>query len=120
MKEKKRVYKAVALILGLTIINIGYEKIISDSGLLYVLVVFTSLGLCITSKLFMNVREKLSLCYYVYSRLDRLKGIMTVFTGCDRESFKKAYDEIWDYFADPSFLEEVPAIYAEMMGLDVY
>lgn len=49
-----------------------------------------------TSKLFMNVREKLSLCYYVYSRLDRLKGIMTVFTGCDRESFKKAYDEIFN------------------------
>jgi len=47
-----------------------------------------------TSKLFMNVREKMSLCYYVYSRLDRLKGIMTVFTGCDREKFKVAYDEI--------------------------
>lgn len=47
-----------------------------------------------TSKLFMNVREKMSLCYYVYSRLDRLKGIMTVFTGCDRENFQKAYDEI--------------------------
>lgn len=49
-----------------------------------------------TSKLFMNVREKMSLCYYVYSRLDRLKGIMTVFTGCDRENFKKAYDEIFN------------------------
>ena len=49
-----------------------------------------------TSKLFMNVREKMSLCYYVYSRLDRLKGIMTVFIGCDRENFKKAYDEIFN------------------------
>lgn len=47
-----------------------------------------------TSKLFTNVREKFSLCYYVYSRLDRLKGIMTVFTGCDRENFQKAYNEI--------------------------
>lgn len=49
-----------------------------------------------TSKLFMNVREKLSLCYYVYSRLDRLKGIMTIFTGCDREKFTTAYDEIFN------------------------
>ena len=49
-----------------------------------------------TSKLFMNVREKMSLCYYVYSRLNRLKGIMTVFIGCDRENFRKAYDEIFN------------------------
>lgn len=54
VKEKKNVYKAVALILGLTIINIGYERFFSDSGLLYELIIFTSLGLCVTSKLFMN------------------------------------------------------------------
>ena len=46
------------------------------------------------SKLFLNVREKMSLCYYVYSRLDRFKGIMTVGIGTDKENFKKAYDEI--------------------------
>jgi predicted Zn-dependent peptidase len=46
------------------------------------------------SKLFLNVREKLSLCYFVYSRLDRFKGIMTVTIGTDKENFKKAYDEI--------------------------
>ena len=37
-----------------------------------------------------------------------------------KADIKKAYEEIWDYFADPSFLEEVPAIYAELTGLDVY
>lgn len=47
-----------------------------------------------TSKLFMNVREKMSLCYYVFSRLNRLKGTMLVSIGTDRENFKKAYDEI--------------------------
>jgi predicted Zn-dependent peptidase len=46
------------------------------------------------SKLFMNVREKMSLCYYVYSRLDRFKGIMTVSIGTDSENFTKAYREI--------------------------
>ena len=46
------------------------------------------------SKLFLNVREKMSLCYYVFSRLDRFKGIMTVGIGTDKENFKKAYDEI--------------------------
>lgn len=46
------------------------------------------------SKLFMNVREKMSLCYYVYSRLNRLKGTMQVGIGTDKENFKKAYDAI--------------------------
>ena len=46
------------------------------------------------SKLFLNVREKMSLCYYVYSRLNRLKGTMFVGIGTDKENFSKAYDEI--------------------------
>ena len=37
-----------------------------------------------------------------------------------KADIKKAYEEIWDYFADPSFLEEVSAEDAEMMGLDTY
>lgn len=47
-----------------------------------------------TSKLFNNVREKLSLCYYVGSSIDRLKEIMIVRSGVEFENFKIAYDEI--------------------------
>ena len=46
------------------------------------------------SKLFENVREKLSLCYYVGSSLDRLKEIMVVRSGVEFENFKTAEDEI--------------------------
>ncbi len=46
------------------------------------------------SKLFNNVREKLSLCYYVGSSIDRLKEIMIVRSGVEFENFQKAYDEI--------------------------
>ena len=61
----------------------------------YALTLFNSIfGSGPQSKLFMNVREKMSLCYYVFSRLDRFKGIMTVSIGTDKENFKKAYDEI--------------------------
>ena len=35
-------------------------------------------GAGVTSKLFQNVREKLSLCYYAFSSIDTLKGIMAV------------------------------------------
>ncbi len=46
------------------------------------------------SKLFNNVREKLSLAYYVYSGLDRQKGFMKISAGIERDKFDAAYDEI--------------------------
>lgn len=41
------------------------------------------LGAGMTSKLFMNVREKLSLCYYIGSGYYGTKGILTVSAGID-------------------------------------
>ena len=46
------------------------------------------------SKLFNNVREKLSLCYYASSSTVRNKGIMFVNAGIEFQNFEKAYDEI--------------------------
>lgn len=46
------------------------------------------------SKLFNNVREKLSLCYYVGSSIDRLKEIMIVRSGVEFDKFETAYNEI--------------------------
>ncbi len=46
------------------------------------------------SKLFNNVREKLSLAYYVYSAADRQKGYMKISAGIEADKFDAAYDEI--------------------------
>ena len=46
------------------------------------------------SKLFMNVREKLSLCYYASSMFDRLKGVMLVSSGIEFEKYEQAKAEI--------------------------
>lgn len=57
--------------------------------------VFNALyGGCVTSKLFMNVREKLSLCYYASSFVDRLKGVMFVSSGIEFGNFDSAKLEI--------------------------
>ena len=45
------------------------------------------------SKLFNNVREKLSLAYYAGSMLDKYKGMLLVNAGIEFENFQKAYDE---------------------------
>lgn len=47
-----------------------------------------------TSKLFMNVREKLSLCYYAGSLLDTHKGLMFVSSGIEFAKFEEAKNEI--------------------------
>ena len=47
-----------------------------------------------TSKLFLNVREKLSLCYYASSAIVLRKGLMLVSSGVAFENFQAAKDEI--------------------------
>lgn len=46
------------------------------------------------SKLFNNVREKLSLCYYAGSFIDKYKGFLIVNAGIEFKNFEKAYNEI--------------------------
>jgi predicted Zn-dependent peptidase len=45
------------------------------------------------SKLFNNVREKLSLAYYASSQLEKYKGLLVVNAGIEFVNFQKAYDE---------------------------
>lgn len=47
-----------------------------------------------SSKLFMNVREKMSLCYYCSSGLDAVKGVMFVNAGIETENFEVAKNAI--------------------------
>ena len=57
--------------------------------------VFNALyGAGMTSKLFMNVREKLSLCYYAGSGYYGSKGIVTVSSGIETDNYAVAKAEI--------------------------
>lgn len=47
-----------------------------------------------TSKLFLNVREKLSLCYFASSMLEKFKGIMLVSAGIEFDKYEDAKAEI--------------------------
>lgn len=46
------------------------------------------------SKLFANVREKLSLCYYCSARYTKLKSFIMIQSGCNEENMDKAVKEI--------------------------
>lgn len=51
-------------------------------------------GGSVNSKLFTNVREKLHLCYYCSSGIERYKGIMYIRSGIQAENKQKAIEEI--------------------------
>ncbi len=52
-------------------------------------------GGCVTSKLFMNVREKLSLAYFASSLVDLHKGILAVSSGIEFDKYDDALNEIF-------------------------
>ena len=46
------------------------------------------------SKLFQNVREKEGLAYYVFSRLEKFKGLMVISSGIEIENKDKTIEII--------------------------
>lgn len=57
-------------------------------------IMVTLFGASPFSRLFLNVREKLSLCYYCAARYDRFTNLMLVDSGVESENKQKALDEI--------------------------
>lgn len=51
-------------------------------------------GAGVTSKLFVNVREKRSLCYYASSSLEKAKGVMVISSGVSFENLETAREAI--------------------------
>lgn len=70
------------------------------------------------SRLFMNVREKMSLCYYCSARLTRQKGLIFVSSGVESENAGRARTEILNQlqvmqdgkFEDSEFAASVKAL----------
>lgn len=76
---------------------LGYKTSISPTDKdYYNLMVYNSiLGGGAHSKLFNEVREKLSLAYYAGSKLERFKGLMVISAGIECSNKEKALDEIF-------------------------
>ena len=66
----------------------------SDAGYPAMMLLNAVFGGSVSSKLFMNVREKLSLCYYASSYVDPRKGILVVDSGVNAGGVEPARAEI--------------------------
>lgn len=67
---------------------------VSDPDYPALLLLNAVLGAGMTSKLFVNVREKLSLCYYAGSSLEKYKGVMVISSGIAFENYDTAKQAI--------------------------
>lgn len=77
-------------------LSMGFmTEINADDDSYYALLVANSVfGSGAHSKLFNNVREKMSLAYYASSRLDKFNSLMIVSSGIEFVNYTKAKDEI--------------------------
>ncbi|HAX72284.1 MAG TPA: insulinase family protein [Firmicutes bacterium] len=77
-------------------LNIGYRTNtrIGEADYIPLLVFNGVFGGYAHSKLFMNVREKASLCYYCGTRLDNYKGVMYIYSGIENKNYDKALEII--------------------------
>lgn len=78
------------------------------------------------SRLFLNVREKMSLCYYCGARLLREKGIIFIQSGIEEENYEKALKEIFNQidvmkngeFTDEDFDSSIKALADAFKGVE--
>ena len=80
---------------GKLVIGFRTGSVISDADYAATALAVEIYGGSPISKLFMNVREKKSLCYYCSASPDGTKGIMTVRSGIDFSKYEAAKDEIY-------------------------
>jgi len=94
-KKVKRVTETMQLSQGKLVV--GYKSginITCDKDFYAMLVMNEIYGASPVSKLFMNVRERLGLCYYCSSRYDVNKGCVYISSGIERSDLKKVESEI--------------------------
>lgn len=83
---------------GKLVLGLRSDKVGTDETTIPTVVMADIFGGGPHSKLFLNVREKQSLCYYCSARPVRRKGIMLVESGVEGKNILKAKEEILKQF----------------------
>lgn len=83
-------------------LSLGFRTCVApDNSDYYSLIVYNGiLGGGVHSKLFQNVREKASLAYYAFSRLEKFKGLMVISSGIEIENKDRAVNIILQQLDD--------------------
>ena len=93
-EEPKTVVESMDVTQGKLVMGFSTGVLGNSNEFVHLMVANSVFGSGPHSKLFKNVREKLSLAYYAYSRTDRIKGLMMVGAGIEFSKFDAAREEI--------------------------
>ena len=98
-KKVKRVQEEMKLSQGILMMGFKTGVNITCDKKFYAMILFNEIfGGSPISKLFMNVRERMGLCYYCNSHYDYHKGFIYVSSGIEKSDRKKAENEIIKQF----------------------
>lgn len=92
--EYKKVYEQEEVNQGRLVLGFGLKSPIEEEDRVRYRVFNDIYGDGLSSRLFVNVREKLSLCYGCGSSINIVKGFLSVSAGIKFENEQKAFDEI--------------------------
>ena len=93
--EPRYVEEAMSVTQGKLVIGFRLGDAMEDPDPAALTVFNSVFGSGSTSKLFVNVRERLQLCYYASSGIDMHKGLMVVSSGIEFDKFDEAKSEIF-------------------------
>ena len=92
--EVKEISEAMAVTQGKLVMGLRTGITCEDEDYPALMLLNAVYGSGVTSKLFVNVREKLSVCYYASSSIDKYKGIMVISSGIAFENYELARNAI--------------------------
>ena len=90
----REVREALDVTQGKLCIGLRTDCTVQDESYPALLMLNAIYGGGVTSKLFQNVREQMSLCYYAGSSIEKFKGVMVVSAGIEFDKYQTAKDEI--------------------------
>lgn len=93
VKEVKVIEDKMDITQGKLVMGYRTNTDFKDSDKYYSLIVGSNvLGGGPHSKMFINIREKESLCYYIYSAVEKYKGIMFISSGIEFQNYNKTVE----------------------------
>ena len=93
VKSVKNIVDKMDITQGKLVMGYRTNTDFADANSYYPLVVGCNiLGGGPHSKMFINIREKESLCYYIYSSIEKYKGILFVSSGIETQNYEKTVE----------------------------
>ena len=93
-EEVREIFETMDVTQGKLVMGLRTGITVSDADYPALLLLNAVFGAGMTSKLFVNVREKLSLCYYAGSSIEKFKGVMVISSGIAFENYETAKQAI--------------------------